>query len=269
MVSEIGDRHWMGEQGAAAETARERHPREYSCKWCLLTGTVREYWTVGLGPIEANHFESGLMVIPSYCSISSTKWGLIFADGAGTPTKILSTDDGGFIPAIYEEFVEVFSTVKAERLPPQHSTDHPIDLEPGCKLHSGRVYKLSMCHSRTLKAYIEANLANGLIQPSSSLAAGPILYAKKKDGGLRLCVDYCVLNLPIVGSVFPHPLISEMLDYVCEAEIFTKPHVRSADNLIWVTEGNASKTAFRKRYGQFEYWDMPISLTNAPAIFQS
>jgi len=72
MVSEIGPRRWTGEQGAAAATARNRFPKVYSCKGCRLAETRREYWTVGLGPIEAQHFNSELLDISSYCSISST-----------------------------------------------------------------------------------------------------------------------------------------------------------------------------------------------------
>jgi len=99
---------------------------------------------------------------------------------------MVPTDDGGHIPAIYGEFVEVFSKTKAETLPPHRSTDHAIDLEPGYNLPYGRIYNLSEFELRTLKAYIEVNLANGFIQRSSSPAAAPILFAKKKDGGLRL-----------------------------------------------------------------------------------
>jgi hypothetical protein len=122
---------------------------------------------------------------------------------------------------------------------------------------------------RTLKAYIEANLANGFIQRSSSPAAAPILFAKKKDGGLRLCVDYRALNLATVKNRYPLPLISEMLDRVREARIFTKLDLRGAYNLIRIKEGDEYKTAFRTRYGQFEYRVMPFGLTNAPATFQS
>jgi len=92
----------------------------------------------------------------------------------------ISTDDGGFIPAVYSEFVDVFSKAKAETLAPHRSIDHAIDLEPGFKLPYGRIYNLSEFELRTLKAYIETNLANGFIQRSSSSAAAPILFAKKK-----------------------------------------------------------------------------------------
>ena len=106
----------------------------------------------------------------------------------------VSTDDGGYIPAKYSEFVEVFSKTKADTLPPHRSIDHAIDLEPSCKIPYGRIYNLSEVELKTLKAYIETNLANGFIQQSSSPATAPILFAKKKDWGLRLFVDYRALN---------------------------------------------------------------------------
>ena len=118
-------------------------------------------------------------------------------------------------------------------------------------------------------AYIMANLANGFIQRSSSPAATPILLAKKQDGGSRLSVDYRALNLATVKNRYPLQLISEMLDRVREARIFTKLDLRGAYNLIRIKEGDEYKTAFRTSYGQFEYRVMPFGLRNAPATFQS
>jgi len=179
------------------------------------------------------------------------------------------TDHGGPIPAIYRNFVEVFSKAKAETLPPHRSTEHAIDLEPGYNLPYGQIYNLSEFELRTLKAYIEANLANGFIQRSSWPAAPPILFAMMEDGGPRLCVNYRALNKAMVNNRYPLLLISEMLDCVREARIFTKLDLHRAYNLIRIKEGDEYKTAFRMRYGQFEYQVMPFGLTNAPATFQS
>jgi hypothetical protein len=120
---------------------------------------------------------------------------------------MVPTDDGGHIPATYREFVEVFSKDKAETLLPHRSTDHAIDLEPGYNLPYGRCYNLSKFELSMLNADIEANLANGFIQRSSSPAAAPILFAMMKDGGLRLSVDYRALNLVTVNNQYPLPLI--------------------------------------------------------------
>jgi len=165
--------------------------------------------------------------------------------------------------------VDVFSKTKAETLAPHRPIDHAIDLEPGFKIPYGWIYNLSEVELRTLKAYIETNLSNGFIQRSSSLAEAPILFAKKKDGGLRLCVDYRALNSATVKNRYPLPLISEMLDRMRGARIFTKLDLRSAYHLIRIKEGDEYKTAFRTRYGQLECRVMPFGLTNAPATFQA
>jgi hypothetical protein len=111
-------------------------------------------------------------------------------------------------------------------------------LEPGYNLPYGQIYNLSELELRTLKAYIEANLANGFIQWSSSPEAAPILLAKKQDGGLRLFVDYRELKTGTVKNRYPLPLISEMLDRVREARIFTKLDLRGASNFIRINEGD-------------------------------
>jgi len=182
--------------------------------------------------------------------------------------EMVTTDDVGRIPAQYQEFVEVFSKKKAETLPLHRQIDHAIDLEPNYKLPYSRIYNLSEFELKTLKTYIETNLANSFIQRSSSSAAVSIQFEKKKDGGLRLCVDYRALNLSTVKNRYPLPLISELLDRVREARILTKLDLRNAYHLIRVKEGNEFKTAFRTRCGQFKYRVMPFGLTNAPATFQ-
>jgi len=149
--------------------------------------------------------------------------------------------------------VEVFSKKKAETLPPHRQIDHAIDLEPDYKLLYGRIYNLSKFELRTLKTFIETNLADSFIQRSSSSAAAPILFPRTKDGRLRLCVEYRALNLGTVKNRYPVPPISELLDRVHEARIFTKLKVRNAYHLIRGKESDEFKTAIRTRYAQFEY----------------
>jgi hypothetical protein len=180
----------------------------------------------------------------------------------------VQADDGSWIPSTYRDFLDIFRKKKAETLPPHRTTDHAIDLELGTKLPYGRIYSLSEVELKALKAYIETNLASGFIQRSSSPAASPILLVKKKDGSLKLCVDYRALNHASVKNRYPLPLISEILERVGKAKIFTKLDLRGAYNLIRIKEGDEFKTAFRTRYGQFEYRVMPFGLTNAPATFQ-
>jgi hypothetical protein len=121
----------------------------------------------------------------------------------------------------------------------------------------------------TLHAYIQENLSRGFIQSSESPAGAPVLFVKKKDGSLRLCVDYRGLNKITVPNRCPLPLISETLDRLRTGVIFTKLDMRGAYNLIRIAKGEEWKTAFRTRYGHFEYKVMPFGLSNAPATFQA
>jgi hypothetical protein len=181
---------------------------------------------------------------------------------------MVPTDDGGHIPAIYGDFVKVLSKTNVETLAPHRSTDHAIDFEPSYNLPYWDIYNLSEFELRTLKAYIDANLANKIIQRSSSPVAAPILFAKTKDGGLRLGIDYRKHNKAMVMNQSPLPLLSEMLHRVWEARIFTEVDLGGTYNLIGIKDGDESKMDFRTLYGQFEYLVMPFSLLNSPATFQ-
>lgn len=120
-----------------------------------------------------------------------------------------------------------------------------------------------------MREYLHTNLSKGYIRPSRSPAGAPILFAKKKDGTLRLCVDYRGLNALTVKNRHPLPLIQESLDQLAAGQYFTKLDMRDAYYRIRIKAGDEWKTAFRTRYGHFEYTVMPFGLSNAPASFQS
>jgi len=122
---------------------------------------------------------------------------------------------------------------------------------------------------KTLKAYIETNLANGFIQRSSLPTAAPILVGKKKDGGLGQCVEYRAHNRAMVKNRYPLPLISEMPDRLHGAQIFTKLDLSNAYHLIRIMQGDKYKTAFCTQYHQFKYQVMLFGLPNAPTMFQA
>jgi RNase H-like domain found in reverse transcriptase/Reverse transcriptase (RNA-dependent DNA polymerase)/Integrase zinc binding domain/Chromo (CHRromatin Organisation MOdifier) domain len=172
------------------------------------------------------------------------------------------------VPLEYHDFADVFSKAKADKLPEHKPYDHSILLIPESSPPFGPIYSLSDVELKTVREYLDENLAKGFIQPSSSSAGAPILFDKKKDGSLRLCVDYRGLNKITVKDRYPLPLISELLDRVRNATIFTKIDLRGAYNLIRIAKGEEWKTAFRTRYGHYEYKVMPFGLTNAPATFQ-
>ncbi len=131
----------------------------------------------------------------------------------------------------------------------------------------GPIYSLGPVELETLKAYIENNLASDFIRPSKSPARAPILFDKKPNGSLRLCVDYRALNNLIIKNRYPLPLVRESLDRLGLAQCFTHLDLTNASHPMRIREGDKWKTAFRTRYAHFEYQVMPFRLTNAPATF--
>jgi transposase InsO family protein len=172
------------------------------------------------------------------------------------------------IPSCYSDFADVFSKARADTLPPHRDYDHAIDLEPGNTLPLGPIYRLSEVELRALREFLDEYLAKGFIRPSKSPGGAPVLFVKKKDGSLRLCVDYRGLNSVSKRDRYPLPRIDELLDRLGSAYIFTKLDLRSGYNLVRIREGDEYKTAFRTRYGSYEFLVMHFGLTNAPATFQ-
>jgi len=174
------------------------------------------------------------------------------------------------LPEVYADFAPLFADKEPGVLPPHRPYDHIIPLEPNAKIPFGPLYNLSQKELEELREYIDDNLKKGFIRRSESPAGAPVLFVPKKDSKkLRLCVDYRALNKITVKNRCPLPLISETLDRLSTARIFTKLDLKGAYNLIRVAEGEEWKTAFRTRYGHFEYLVMPFGLTNAPATFQA
>jgi len=143
-----------------------------------------------------------------------------------------------------------------------------IEIEDGAKPPLGPIYPLSESELVALREFINEHLAMGFICSSKSPFGAPVLFIKKKDGSLRLCVDFCRLNAITWKDKYPLPLISDLLDAPWRARIFTKLDLKHAYHLVRVALGDEWKTAFRTRYGSFEWLVMPFGLTNALSVFQ-
>jgi hypothetical protein len=172
------------------------------------------------------------------------------------------------IPALYAEFASVFSKEEASQLPPHWEYDLHMDLEEGATPKWGALYNLSQKEDAELCDTLEKQLRHGLIRLSKSPMSSPVLFVKKKSGKLRMCVDYRKLNTMTIKNRYPLPLTHELIEKLKGAKVFTKLDLKSGYNLVCIRQGDEWKTAFRTKYGLFEYLVMPFSLTNAPAAFQ-
>ena len=145
---------------------------------------------------------------------------------------------------------------------------HAIELQDGKQLLYRPIYSLGPVELETLKTYIETYLKTGFIQPFKSPADAPILFDKKPDGSLWLCVNYRGLNNLTIKNRYPLPLIGEALDRLGRAKRFTQLDLTSAYHRMRIRKGDEWKTAFKTQYGHFEYQVMLFGLLNAPASFQ-
>ncbi|KAK3563535.1 hypothetical protein QTP86_030946 [Hemibagrus guttatus] len=138
----------------------------------------------------------------------------------------------GHLPKTYMDFREVFSEERAARLLAHQAWDCAIDLLPNTSLPKGRIYPLLLPESKVMEDYIEGALAAGHIRPSTSPAAAGFFFVRKKDGGLRPCIDYRGLNAITIRYPYPLPLVSAALEQLRGARVFTKLDLRSVYNLV-------------------------------------
>ncbi|GAU44250.1 hypothetical protein TSUD_399960 [Trifolium subterraneum] len=167
---------------------------------------------------------------------------------------------------IIREYLDVFSE-EINSLPPEREIEFSIDLVPGSQPISIAPYRMSPLELRELKSQLEELLQKHFIRPSVSPWGAPVLLVKKKDGTMRLCIDYRQLNKVTIKNKYPLPRIDDLLDQLRGATIFSKIDLRSGYHQIRIRTSDVSKTAFRTRYGHYEFLVMPFGLTNAPAIF--
>jgi hypothetical protein len=178
------------------------------------------------------------------------------------------------LPKEHHRYLKLFSRMLADQLPAHRpGIDHKIPLEKTSdgkepNLPWGPLYGMSRGELLVLRKTLTELLDKNFIRASSSPAGAPVLFAKKPGGGLRFCVDYRALNALTQKDRYPIPLIKETLNSLSKAKWFTKLDVSAAFYKIRIAEGEEWKTAFRTRYGLFEWLVTPFGLTGAPATFQ-
>ena len=219
-----------------------------------------------------SNYSSGLIELPSDYTLSSNSQENTLTSVVTTITTSEQQDTSKnqtTLPAVYQDFAKVFSKTEADKLPPHRPYDHKIPLVPDAVVPYGPMYSMSQLELKALYDYIQENLAKGFIRRSESPAGAPVLFVKKKDGSLRMVVDYRGLNKVTIATPTVLPLISETLDRLNQAKYFTKLDMVGAYNLIRLKPGEEWKSAWICRYGHFEYTVMSFGLCSAPATFQA
>ncbi|GKV11326.1 hypothetical protein SLEP1_g22590 [Rubroshorea leprosula] len=167
---------------------------------------------------------------------------------------------------VVREFPDVFLE-GLPGLPPDREVEFAIDLVPGIRPISKAPYHMAPAELKELKVQLEELLEKGFIRPSVSPWGAPVLFVKKKDGSMRLCIDYRELNKVTVKNRYPLPRIDDLFDQLKGAQGFSKIDLRFGYHRLKIKPDDVLKTAFRTRYGHYEFIVMPFGLTNAPARF--
>jgi hypothetical protein len=171
------------------------------------------------------------------------------------------------IKRVLEEFPNVMLEELLEDLPPRRRVDHAIEVMPGVAPLTKAPYQMNHEELKELKVQLAELLMKNYIKPSKSPYGAPVFFVNKKDGTLRMCVDYKALNKATVKNRYPLPQIDDLFDHLSKANLFSRIDLRSGYYQIRIVEGDEEKIACRTRYGSFEFLVMPFGLTNAPVTF--
>jgi hypothetical protein len=170
------------------------------------------------------------------------------------------------IQSLLLEFVDLFEV--PQQLPPSRQYDNYIPLVPGAVSMNSRPYRYSPSHKNEIDNQVKALLETGLIVPSVSPFASPVLLVKKKDRTWRFCVDYQKLNDLTIKNRFPMPLVEEIVEELVGTQYFSSLDLIAGYHHIKMDEADEFKTAFKTHHGLYQFRVMPFGLTNAPATFQ-
>ncbi|KAJ9511053.1 hypothetical protein QJQ45_002859 [Haematococcus lacustris] len=190
---------------------------------------------------------------------------MISAEQLNTPDSVppvVSTK----LKDLINEYSDVFAPFNG--LPPERPIGHTIPLQPGCKPPALPAYRMTQPELAEMKKQITAFLAQGIIEPSSSPYAAPVLFVKKKSGELRMCVDYRQLNKQTLRDQYPLPRIDDLFDKLAGCTVFSSLDLQAGYHQIRIPAEDVPKTAFRTPDGHYQYKVLCFGLTNAPATFQ-
>ena len=222
--------------------------------------------TPGLAHLSASKMAKCMTSAGTSCFIGSLKEILPDAPDPMKPSTSLSPDFQAQLHQLLADFHTTFDPPSGVNL--QTGVSHTIDLKPDSKPPVHGLRRMSPAELEELQKQLTMYLEKGWIRPSSSAFGAPVVFARKSDGTLRFCVDYRALNDLTVKNAYPLPRIDDLIDHLRDARYFTSLDLSSAYHQIPMSPPDIHKTAFRTRYGHFEFTVMPFGLTNAPATCQ-
>lgn len=176
--------------------------------------------------------------------------------------------DDADIQALEQEFNSVFRDDLPAGLPPKREVDHKIEIISDSSPPHPGIFQLSPAGLLATKEYITDLLRKGKIRPSKSPYVAPLFFVKQK-GQLRGVIDYRALNRITKHNNAPIPRTDEIFDRPGQARYFSKLDLKTGFHQIRIDPADIEKTAFKTKYGHFEFLVMPMGLRNAPATFQA